>query len=265
MQEQEALLEEYADYFAACEETAQFFRDHRMVDPRATPEWLAVNWTTARSYRTYLVVVHLCKCGYGLQAAMLNRTLFEDMISAHWAIKHPKAAATRMAEHDAYTATLRAEDYEKHGMNRPRGENLPTYTKKQRERLDRHYRRGASGWTGKSVPAMVRDVETMWEAADRRLLHQMHDIAHRANNTLLHHSATSVSQSVTVSGDDDEHTVVFNVGPTRDFIRPALGFALWTFPNTFSLLLNGEPLKALNEFSRKYAHLYSTTRVSEAG
>lgn len=155
MQEQEALLEEYADYFAACEETAQFFRDHRMVDPKATPESLAVNWTTARSYRTYLVVVHLCKCGYGLQAAMLNRTLFEDMISAHWAIKHPKAAATRMAEHDAYTATLRAEGYEKHGMNKPRGENLPTYTKKQRERLDRRYRRGASGWTGKSVPAMV--------------------------------------------------------------------------------------------------------------
>lgn len=236
-----------------------------MVDPKATPEWLAINWTTARSYRTYLVVVHLCKCGYGLQAAMLNRTLFEDMISAHWAIKHPKAAATRMAEHDAYTATLRGEEYTRHGINKPLGKNLPTYTRKQRERLDKRYRRGSSGWTGRSVPAMVKDVESLWSAPDRHLLHQMHDIAHRANNTLLHHSATSVSQSVTVREDDEGDTVIFNVGPTRDFIRPALGFALWTLPNTFSLLLEGDSLEALNELGQKHKHLYSTTRVVEAG
>lgn len=266
MQEQEALLEEFAEYFAACEETAQFFREHRMVDPKATPEWLAVNWTTARSYRTYLVVVHLCKCGYGLQAAMLNRTLFEDMIAAHWASKHPKAAATRMAEHDAYTATLRGEEYARHGIDKPSGDNLPTYTKKQRERLDRRYRRGSSGWTGQSVPAMVKDVESLWSAPDRRLLRQMHDIAHRANNTLLHHSATSLSLGVTIrEGADGEHTTIFNVGPTRDFIVPALGFALWTFPNTLSLLLEGDSLKALNELGQKHKHLYSTTRVGEAG
>lgn len=236
-----------------------------MVDPKPTPEWLAVNWTTARSYRTYLVVIHLCRCGYGLQAAMLNRTLFEDMVSAHWAVKHPKDAATQIAEHDAYMATLRAEGYAKHGIPKPPGENLPKYTRKQRQVLDRRYRHGGRGWTGKSLPSMIEDVESMWEEPDRRLLHQMHDLVQRANNTLLHHSATSVSLGVTVSGDDDEHTVIFNVGPTRDFIRPALGFALWTFPNTFSLLLDGDSLAALNELGRKHAHLYSTTRVAEAG
>lgn len=237
-----------------------------MVDPKATPEWLAVSWTTARSYRTYLVVVHLCKCGYGQQASMLNRTLFEDMISAHWAVKHPKAAERRMAEHDQYTATLRAEQYAKHGISYAAGKGLPTYTQKQRARLDRRYRRGSSGWTGKSLPAMLRDVESMWTEPDRRLLNQMHDIAHRAHNTLLHHSATSLSLGVTVTTDDEGNdTVTFNVGPTRDFIGSALGFALWTFPNTFSLLLDGEALEALNELMRKHKDLYSTSRAADAG
>jgi hypothetical protein len=261
VEEQPALLNEFSEYFAACDEVSEFFREHRSVDPKPTSEWHAVAWTAARSYRTYLVVVHLCKCGYCLQAAMLNRTLFEDMLAAHWATKHPEAAARRIAEHDQYTALVRAEHYKKHSIKKPSG-TLPSYTPRQRAKLDRRYRRGTSGWTGKSTAGMLRAVESMWTEADRRLLTQMHDIVHRASNTLLHHSAISLSQGVSVSEDGN---VTFNVGPTDVFIRPALAFALWTFPNTFSLLLEGANLDALNELMRKHLDLYSTTPAEEAG
>ncbi len=197
---------------------------------------------------------------------MLNRTLFEDMVSAHWAVKHPDAAAKRMAEHDLYTATLRAEEYAKHGIKRPTPTKLPSYTEEERAKLDKRYRNGSSAWTGKTLPAMVRTIESMWSEPDRRLVNQMHDLAHRANNTLLHHSSASLSLGVTVSEDEQgTETVTFNVGPTRDFIGSSLAFALWTFPNTFSLLLEGEALDGLNELMRKRRDLYSTARASEAG
>lgn len=265
MQEQEVLLDEFAEPFAACEELNEFFRAHRAAERTRTAASLVATWTTARSYRTFLAVVHLCKCGYGQQAAMLNRTLFEDMVSAHWAVKHPEVAVQRMAEHDQYTATLRGEEYAKHGINRPTAPKLPSYTEEERAKLDKRYRNGSAAWTGKTLPGMVRTVESMWSEADRRLLNQMHDLAHRAHNTLLHHSSAALSLGVTVAEDaEGNETVTFNVGPTRDFIGSSLAFALWTFSNTFSLLLDGAVLDALSELMRKHRDLYSTTRVADA-
>jgi len=94
-----------------------------------------VLWTLPRSYRTFRVVVLLCKAGFAQQAAMLNRTLFEDMLAAHWAMRHQDVGSQRMIEHDQYTATLRKEKYEKHGIPHREGD-LPTYTEEQRKRLD---------------------------------------------------------------------------------------------------------------------------------
>jgi hypothetical protein len=264
VESQEVLREELAEHFAACEEVQEFFRARRGEQRKPTPAHHAVTWTTARSYRTFLAVVHLCECGYGQQAAMLNRTLFEDMISAHWAVKHPETAAKRLIEHDQYTATLRAEMYTEHGIPFA-PPNLPRYTDEERERLNKRYRDGSSAWTGKTLPRMVKAVAPMWEEVDRRLLHQMHDIAHRAHNTLLHHSATSLSLGVTVSKDDEGNdTVTFNVGPSCVFVQSSLSFALWTFPNTFSLLLDVKALAGLNELMSKHSHLYSTARASTA-
>jgi hypothetical protein len=66
-----------------------------------------------------------------------------------------------------------------------------------------------------------------------------------------------LSLGVAVTADDDgRDTVRSNVGPTRDFVRSALGSALWAFPNTFSLLLDGSALSGLNELMRRHKHLY---------
>jgi hypothetical protein len=192
-----------------------------------------VLWTLARSYRTFKVVVALCKAGYGQQAAMLNRTLFEDMLAGHWAVKHSKQAVRRMIEHDQYTAVLRAEAFNLHGLRRADA-NERAYTKEERKRLDVRYRNGSRPWTGRSLPQMLRAVEDMWPEPDRRLLRQMHDIAHRANNTLLHHSSASLSQGVRM-----QNGVSFDVGPSPDFVAAALGLAFWTFANTLSLALEG--------------------------
>lgn len=75
MREQRAIESEFAEYFDACAALREFVRKHRPEFRAKDAAELTVLWTVARSYRTFLVVVHLCKCGYAQQAAMLNRTL----------------------------------------------------------------------------------------------------------------------------------------------------------------------------------------------
>jgi hypothetical protein len=259
VQPEQALLSEFALYFDACQELNQFAQQHRPRDAPKHKAGLVVTWTAARSYRTYLTVIHLCACGYGQQAAMLNRTLFEDMVSAHWAAKHPDVAVARMIEHDQYTALLRAEAFDKHELERPKSATLPTYTDEERARLDRRYRKGSASWTGKTIPAMVHAIETMWAPLDRRLINQMHDIGHRAHNTLLHHSSASLSQGVRVTDDG----VIFDVGPSAQFVPGALAFSFWAFANTYSLIVEGEDLTELDELNSKHRDIYSTTREVE--
>jgi hypothetical protein len=104
---------------------------------------------------------------------------------------------------------------------------------------------------------MLRGVAPMWSEGDRRLLMQMRDIAHAANNTLLHHSATSLSQGV----DAKDARVVFNVGPSTRFVAAALGLAFWTFANAISLALDGEQLAELSTLADKHKDVYSSARV----
>src|SRR5689334_3667467 len=42
----------------------------------------------ARSTLTYRAIMQLCRGGFGEQADMLNRSLFEDMAAAHWVSLH---------------------------------------------------------------------------------------------------------------------------------------------------------------------------------
>ncbi|MGH3481427.1 MAG: DUF5677 domain-containing protein [Nocardioidaceae bacterium] len=49
----------------------------------------------ARSTKTYRAAVQLARHGYGEQAAMLNRSLFEGMAVAHWVHANERTASER--------------------------------------------------------------------------------------------------------------------------------------------------------------------------
>ena len=58
--------------------------------------------TYARSTKTYQAVVRLAYIGYGQQAFMLGRPLFEDMVVAHWIRRNPKSVR-RLEEYRLFT------------------------------------------------------------------------------------------------------------------------------------------------------------------
>lgn len=254
MEDQEYLLRKYAVEFDACAELMQFAIDHRPTEPEAKPVAHLVLWTAARSHRTYRVGIKLCKLGYGQQATMLNRTLFEDMVVAHWASLNPGEAATRIAEYDELAAAVQSETFEKHGI--PVGDGTPALSKERRRTLEQKYGKTPRSWTGKSVPMMVSEIARLWATEyDRRLLVQMHDFAYRTSNILLHHSSQSLSQGIRYS----DEMVVFEVGPSERLIESALGVAFWVYGQTLSLVLDDQSFKALTELSQKHSRLYQAT------
>jgi hypothetical protein len=62
-----------------------------------------------RSYATFSADVELVRLGFGEQAAMLNRSLFEDMVEAHWIATYPDAAVELMGDHHMHGRMLLAD------------------------------------------------------------------------------------------------------------------------------------------------------------
>ena len=77
---------------------------------------------------------------------------------------------------------------------------------------------------------------------------QMYDLNHRANNTILHHSAKSLSLGVRVTDD----RVSFDVGSSDVLVPKVLEFAFWTLRNTFSLVVDEDVGKELTALYGKH-------------
>jgi hypothetical protein len=188
---------EFSDSFAACRELHEFAEAHR--PPRGRDDTPIIHWTLARSDRTFGMVVELCRLGYGQQASMLNRSLFEDMISAHFAALRPASANRLMGWHEEYVRLRRAAMYEEHNIPY-KGAAPPDLSPLRKRRMRRLFRRGS--WTERSLPQLVKKVEAMWPNEDERAsLWRMHDFWHQGLNLLLHHSARSLNFGYSVADD----------------------------------------------------------------
>jgi hypothetical protein len=60
----------------------------------------------ARATKTFRGAIELCRRGYGEQAAMLNRSLFEGMAMAHWIHANPQQAGERFREAQRFNQHL---------------------------------------------------------------------------------------------------------------------------------------------------------------
>jgi hypothetical protein len=239
---------EFADSFIACRELHDFAEAHR--PSRGRDDTPIIHWTLARSDRTFSVVVKLCLLGYGQQASMLNRSLFEDMISAHFAALRPASANRLMGWHEEYVRLRRARMYRQHGIPYT-GAPPPDWSPLRKKRMQRLFRRNS--WTGRSLPQLVKKVEAMWPNEDEKAsLWRMHDFWHQGLNIVLHHSARSLNYGYKVA---DDGTVTFALGPSKALVPLALGFAFWTYSNMVSLTVEGDDLDDLNKLCASHFHV----------
>jgi hypothetical protein len=239
------LAEAFPAQFEACLALYDFTSAHHPIGWPTDDEAAGVLlWTYARSTKMYAAALRLAGAGYGEQASMLCRPLFEDMLIAHWAKRHPKDASQNLREHtefqaDRWNRTLR---------KLKRSEAKPLLSKRRRRELTAKFT--GRTWTGLSMPGLAREVRDEWRyPLDKKIFTEMIEVVHEANNRILHNSA----HGLRYAGDFDTaaREIKFQVGPSTTLVRGALTGAFWSYANTTSLVVDDpdDP-----EFDELYTH-----------
>lgn len=234
----ELIEDEFGPQIRACERLYDYAKGLTKAWPgrpvEDAPDGLIISLFT-RSLDSFAAAVQLSASGYGAQAAMLNRSLFEDMIDAHWVATDPDAAKQRYEDHHEHGRMLLADAVARYREEFD-GLELPEFDPEERKKLDRLYGQwGSKSWTGISLHERVGLVEHHWtDDASRHTLRFFHDIAHRENNQMLHVSSAGLNANVRV----DSEALVFRVGPRLDMLDKALFGSFWIFDNLIGLILD---------------------------
>lgn len=229
----------YGQQLAACVALRDFIFEiarpwcGRPLDPGTEDGLLAALF--ARSSNTYWAGFELARIGFGEQALMLNRSLFEDMVDAHWVTVQPEVAQARYSEHSEHGEMLLTEAIRHH----PRDfdlEDLPDFDPGRRKELDYLFgEHGHKSWTGINLHTRVDAIEHLWtDQGAREGLHFFRRIAHRENNQTLHVSAQALNQLVRSSSATE---IAFKSGPGAEAVERALCGAFWIAGQLTSLVL----------------------------
>lgn len=203
----------------------------------------------ARSMKTYLAVLHLCEGGFGEQAAMLNRALFEDLADAAWATTHPEVARRNFAEQaeleQLHTYEVVARKYPRHAAT------TPPLSKEQHEKLKwlrkRYGEHADHSWTRRSVYRRLKESQDLWDEGDRESIWIWYDVIHRRHNAYLHTSP--ITLDATFVGVQDGDVATFKAGPTDTGIKEALYAAAWIITITTTVALRHFEATTTDEFT----------------
>lgn len=196
-----------------------------------------VSLELARSTKTFRGVTELCRSGYGEQAAMLNRSLFEGMAVAHWVHCNPAKAAERFVDGRRFDAHLAVQTAEQMGWENEIDEELRAGARLEGENLcdmeKRFGRHGERLWTGhRNLFDLVMSDEHQWDESRRKLLWEFLKIVHRDNNQLLHSTVEGLRRTLNRA---DAHGGQVWIGPSTVHVPLALWTAHWIYAQTLTL------------------------------
>jgi len=179
----------------------------------------------ARSINTYWSSVELSRIGLGEQAIMLNRSLFEDMVDAHWVTIEPDIARTRFEQHFRHGQILLAESVRLH----PRQfavEDIPEFDLSDLDELVGQFGpHGERSWTGLNIHKRVAAIEHLWtDQNEREILQFFRRIVYRDSNQHLHPTAQGLDALVRSSS---ETQLSLKVGPGPEHVARALWTSYW--------------------------------------
>jgi SEC-C motif/Family of unknown function (DUF5677) len=208
----------------------------RELDPDDHPEDMLVAALFARSIGTFAAIVHLARAGFGLQASMLNRSLFEDMVDIHWVCANPGRALELYEDHHTHGKMLLADQVVEY-VDLLGEQDVPTFDSVERTRLDKIFGQyGTRSWTTLNIYERVESIEHFWTSEeDKRLLHFFRDIPHQQNNEALHVTAQGLTSLVRAR---DAAGVTLRAGPGPEMLEQALFGAFWIFVQILGLILD---------------------------
>ena len=178
---------------------------------------------SARGLKTYRASLDAALGGFGPQAAMLNRALFEGMATACWASANPQLAAERFNQHQRHNRALWSERLIASGVIDEPLTDLPG-AGEQRELDSLFGTWGDRLWCGLPMHKLIDAIEDQWEEGAR--LRGFFAIAHATDNEAQHATAIALLRPVNSETPDNLHV---DAGPSLQGVDQALHGALWSY------------------------------------
>ena len=216
---------------------------------------IALLW--ARTSTTYWAIVELLRMAFGEQAAMLTRSLFEDMVDMHLMSVEPQLAVERFQMHGEHSAMVMT-DALRSQPNLLIDAPVPVeYDPQRRSELDRLFGPyGDRGWSGRNIHRRVEAIQHLWEDPDERMvLNFSRTVAHRVHNEALHVSNAALSGLIR---SHDERGLHVTFGPNPERVSATALASFWTYSQALRLFLTHFtfPAKTLRTFETTYAECW---------
>lgn len=170
---------------------------------------------------------------------MLCRSLWEDMVDAHWVADNPALAVDRLELHHRFSRYLRAQTqrtFKKLFEGRdPPPQKVSAKELTEMRKLFGKY--GTRSWTGVSGQKRLTSIIHHWKTDDdREAAEFMGAWVLKLLNETIHPTALSIgrmgSPVVNKAGNFE-----YRFGSTPDWLTHALHAALWTYAQTVGLVL----------------------------
>jgi hypothetical protein len=193
----------------------------------------------ARGTKTFRASLDLCLSGYGPQAAMLNRSLFEGMAVAHWISANPEEAVERFRRHELHSrATWKQRLASRGWLDSVDSSGDVELTPEEREELDGEF--GVYGdrpWYGiRNLRLLVEAIEHMWPEGPPRVdLWDFFAIPHADNNQTLHSGARALGTGLLARRHDG---MTLDAGPSDVQVKRGLLGAYWSYAQLLGLMLD---------------------------
>lgn len=245
----------YRPQFVACDALYGFASGHRPGTP-PTPDAAGhlLLATYARGSKTYQGALRLAYIGYGAQSFMLGRSLYEDMLVAHWIKLNPGQAPRQLNDHRRMTLAVYQGELQRFGLDAPDAEPLD---RAERNRLRQEF--GSGHWTKLSMDELRSAVEPEFpeQEGHRRLLSQVDALLHRHANLIVHHSFLSLGGAAASASADG---ITYDVGVSTRFIPHALFIAFFSYIHLTSLVLSQSEQAELARLWHEHRDAFTVAR-----
>jgi hypothetical protein len=159
-------------------------------------------WTIFfRALQTFDAAVLLADRGYGPQALMLGRSIFEDMVVAQRTRREPKRARDAFFDHFEHSREVYRESLRELGVTVPPDlDAIPPLDPENRRRLDKKF--GPHGhrlWTEDRIREMLDEVQADSSSAESRALSVLY-ADYLLSNRVLHNTPLALNQPLFVGG-----------------------------------------------------------------
>jgi Family of unknown function (DUF5677) len=236
----------------ACTETGSYLPGRDLMMDTYMEQIVA--GTAARAQETFYAICQLARDRQTVQAAMLCRSLFEDMIVAHWLVLHeddPEFLVERYLGHLDAMRWNEAVTAGRHGVEPPDVSELAGREDELRREFGDYAQRDWWGVRRNGSRITMPEVVTVLEEAERfhprmrgekPILREMYEKAQKWNTQLLHHTASGMPLALNRDDQLKPRTIQAPVEIT------VLAQAYWVHAQLVLLVLDIAPNQDWREF-----------------